>query len=108
VNYLQLVSSLLVILLVASNLVTWLHFRQKLAGSGGSVPIPAAVVANPASSTPQKPLENTYRITNGHDHLYKLDHLDKYLAAAETLGVTRTLFVASSEFTFAGKGAKDK
>jgi predicted TIM-barrel fold metal-dependent hydrolase len=49
-----------------------------------------------------------YRITNGHDHLYMLKHLDKYLKAADQMDVVRTLFVASSEFTFAGKGAKDK
>ncbi|MBL7647878.1 MAG: amidohydrolase family protein [Candidatus Hydrogenedentes bacterium] len=109
VNYLQLVSSLLVILLVASNLVTWLHFRHKLAGSSATASTSVSEApANPASPAPQPPLENVYRITNGHDHLYKLEHLDKYLAAAETLGVTRTLFVASSEFTFEGKGAKDK
>jgi predicted TIM-barrel fold metal-dependent hydrolase len=106
VNYVQLVSSLLVVLLLATNLVTWFHYRAKVTPGGNAAPVSSA--SNVASPSPQVPLENNYRITNGHDHLYMIKHLDKYLKAAESLGVTRTLFVASSEFTFAGKGGKDK
>lgn len=110
INYVQLISSLLVILLLASNLITFFHFREKLGQSGPAAdqtPAPAPTTQT-ASPGPQAPVAEGYRITNGHDHLYMLKHLDKYLKAAETLGVVRTLFVASSEFTFAGKGGKDK
>lgn len=108
VNYVQLATSLLVLLLIASNLITWLNFREKIAGGGVSAPGQPLSATSVSSPDVQKPLENTYRITNGHDHLYMLKHLDKYLKAAESLGVTRTLFVASSEFTFAGKGDQSK
>lgn len=43
-----------------------------------------------------------YGIINAHDHLYREQDLDKYLEAAKQTGVTRTLFVASSDFTFKG------
>ncbi|MBX3179522.1 MAG: amidohydrolase family protein [Candidatus Hydrogenedentes bacterium] len=94
VNFVQLMASLLVVALLGTNIITWTYFQEQLRGvpGGGSASAPP----------PNTPLENVYRITNGHDHLYMLKHLDKYLKAAETLGVTRTLFVASSEFTFMG------
>lgn len=101
INYVQLAVSLAALFLLASNLVTWFYFKEQLKG-------PRAAAAPVPSPAPQTPAENTYRITNAHDHLYQLKHLDKYLKAAEQLGVARTLFVASSEFTFAGKGSKTK
>lgn len=45
-----------------------------------------------------------YRIVNAHDHLYQQKHLDKYLAAAERLGIVRTVLVASSDYTLKGEG----
>lgn len=108
INYIQLIASLLALVLMTTNLLTWHFFREKLAreeSSGSLVAPPSGMAVSPGR---QAPLENNYRITNGHDHLYMLKHLDKYLKAAESLGVVRTLFVASSEFTFAGKGGKDK
>ncbi len=50
-----------------------------------------------------------FNVVNAHDHLYKLEHLPKYLAAAKRTGVTRTLFVASSALTLTGaKGGKGR
>lgn len=50
----------------------------------------------------------SYRIVNAHDHLYQQKHLDKYLAAAERLGIVRTVFVASSDYTLKGAGGDPK
>ena len=70
---------------------------------------PAAPVATPANAAPTEPpkdlppLPSEYKIVNGHDHLYRIVDFEKYLPAAEALGVTKTLFVASSNFTIMGK-----
>lgn len=45
-----------------------------------------------------------YKVLNAHDHLFSRKYLDKYFAAAERVGVVRTLFVASSDFTLKGSG----
>lgn len=44
-----------------------------------------------------------FAIINAHDHLFYERHLANYLPAAERLGVVRTLFVASSNFTMMGE-----
>lgn len=48
-----------------------------------------------------------FHVINAHEHLYMRAHLPKYLAAAEELGIVKTLFVASSDFTMKGSGSKD-
>lgn len=45
-----------------------------------------------------------FKIVNAHDHLYREQDLGKYLAAAEEMDIERTLFVASSTYTFLGAG----
>lgn len=45
-----------------------------------------------------------FRVLNAHDHLFSRKYLDKYFAAAARVGVARTLFVASSDFTLKGSG----
>jgi predicted TIM-barrel fold metal-dependent hydrolase len=93
---------LLVILLTASNVATFLFTREAQA--------PAvfdefyALIDNVSAP----PALRQFDVINGHDHLYKREHLDAYLAAAEQTGITKTLFVASNEYTFLGKtGRKD-
>jgi predicted TIM-barrel fold metal-dependent hydrolase len=106
VNYVQLFVSLLAILLIGSNVVTWFYFKDEIrkletVRAGAPVP-PVAEDTGTLNISRQVPPDNKYAITNAHDHLYMLKHLDKYLKASEKLGIKRTLFVASSEFTFAG------
>jgi len=116
VNYVQLVVSILVVLLLGTNIVTWFHFQEELRQQSspaiedeGASSNGAAGAVLPVAPAENTALENAYRITNAHDHLYMLKHLDKYLKAAKKLGVERTLFVASSEFTFVGtKGDQKK
>lgn len=115
VNYFQLFASVAAVLLLGTNLVTWFYFQDRLSSADASVSQvsrpangAAAAVTVPVSPADQA-LSTEYRITNAHDHLYMLKHLDNYLPAAKKLGVTRTIFVASSEFTFLGtKGDKTK
>lgn len=101
VNYLQLLASVLAVLLLGTNMVTWFYFQDQLNRAGAT---PAAAVPGRSATAPPPAtaLLGEYHITNAHDHLYMLKHLDKYLEAAEKLGIARTLFVASSEFTFLG------
>lgn len=108
VNYLQLLASVAAVLLLGTNLLTWFYFQDRLeSGDSGETPAPQAVnraasaVTQPPSPADQA-LADGYQIVNAHDHLYMLKHLDNYLPAAERLGVKRTIFVASSEFTFLG------
>lgn len=117
VNYVQLGVSLLAILLLVTNVVTWFHFQHELRTASDTANSPAKPPANAAAQAitpaadpaPSIPLSRDFKITNAHDHLYMLKHLDKYLKAAEREGVVRTLFVASSEFTFVGsKGDQEK
>jgi predicted TIM-barrel fold metal-dependent hydrolase len=49
-----------------------------------------------------------FKIVNAHDHLYMEKHLDNYFPAAEEMGIVRTLFVASSTYTFLGVGHESK
>ncbi len=113
VNYVQLAGSLLIVLLIGTNLLTWAYYRNEArmtsTSTVGHSPVPAvestprpphrpeAMVA--VNETPRK---TDFAITNAHDHLYMLKHLDKYMKAAESFGIERTVFVASSEFTFMG------
>ena len=105
VNYVQLLATILVVLLLGTNIVTWFYFQEQLRARAG---IEAArSEGSPAlrqddAGTIARELSTEYKITNAHDHLYMLKHLDKYLKAADRLGITRTIFVASSEFTFKG------
>ncbi|MBI2425157.1 MAG: amidohydrolase family protein [Candidatus Hydrogenedentes bacterium] len=103
VDSIRLGLGVLVVLLIGSNLVFWSASRPTPLGSAGPQ---AAAASNPGSPamTPRK----AFRIVNGHDHLYMMEHLDRYMKAAEVMGVEKTLFVASSEFTFLGKGSKEK
>ncbi len=110
VNYVQLAVSLLAIALIVTNVITWLYYKDALK-QPGSTEIRGetlAIKAPPAVTTANgSPIDLTTRnfdfpITNAHDHLYKLQHLDKYMKAAKKFGIDRTIFVASSEFTFLG------
>lgn len=92
----RLVLTTLVVVLGAATVVAYYAGRAE-AGMGLRVdnrPLPAEVP--PAN----------FQIVNAHDHLYRERDLPKYLRAAEQTGIVRTLFVASSDFTF--KGAEFK
>jgi predicted TIM-barrel fold metal-dependent hydrolase len=45
-------------------------------------------------------------LINAHEHLYRLDDLERYLPAARQAGIAKTVLVASPEFTLKGKGDK--
>jgi len=45
-----------------------------------------------------------WKIVNYHDHLFKAEHADKYIAAARAAGVAKTVFCASPDYTIYGKG----
>jgi len=100
VNYVQLAVSLLALLLLGTNIATWSYFKGHFDGRPG--PTAAAPASAPvADGAPTE--RKRFALTNGHDHLYMVRHLDNYLKAAETMGIARTVFVASSEFTFLGE-----
>lgn len=107
VNYVQLTVSLLAVVLAATNVLMWNYYQEKLR-------VEPALVPQPVSPAPTVPPSNAaprrdFAITNAHDHLYMLKHLDNYMKAADTMGIVRTVFVASSEFTFLGtKGDMEK
>lgn len=82
----------LVALVLATNVATFLFVR------GAQAPVRLDGLA----TTPLRDV----RVINGHDHLYKRSHLDAYLEAAAQTGVEKTLFVASNEYTFLGKGGR--
>lgn len=55
------------------------------------------------------PLDSEYQIVNAHDHLYRIQDFERYLPAAKALGVSKTIFVASSNYTIMGKkGSPDE
>lgn len=106
----QWLAGLLLGMLVVSNLFTYM-----LAKEAGKDEASAAENYNPLrdpnvkvdtisgeSAAPDPTLDMTYKIVNAHDHLYREQDLPKYLQAAARTGIARTLFVASSEFTFVG------
>jgi predicted TIM-barrel fold metal-dependent hydrolase len=43
-------------------------------------------------------------LVNAHEHLYRVEDFERYLPAAEKMGIVKTLFVASSDFTLLGSG----
>lgn len=93
----------LVVLLVLSAVAGYIFVknRARTASVGARMEKPTRDVG------PDAPLAD-FKVVNAHEHLYKRAHLDKYLRAAEKTGIARTLFVASSEYTFAGKeGRRD-
>lgn len=45
-----------------------------------------------------------YKVFNAHDHLYRIEDFERYLPAADAMGISKTLFVASSNYTIMGKG----
>lgn len=113
VNYVQLTASLLALLLVGTNIVTWFYFKDRLRrvaqDPAGMTERPVETGADNQAAIDRGGPREGFSITNAHDHLYMLKHLDKYLKAAEKLGIDRTIFVASSEFTFLGtKGDMEK
>ncbi|MCF6283868.1 MAG: amidohydrolase [Candidatus Hydrogenedentes bacterium] len=114
VNYVQLFISLLVVVLIGTNVVTWHYFSVQRREAGFQAVrdvAPSVVAVQPEAviGVNTVPPQKKYAITNAHDHLYMLKHLDKYLKAAKKLGIERTLFVASSELTFMGtKGSPEK
>lgn len=91
--------AVLVVLLVLSNVATFIFMADR------SPAAPAASnVAGPSGPIgPDAPLKD-FKVVNAHEHLYKRSHLDNYFEAAEKTGIEKTLFVASSQFTFFGKG----
>ena len=50
--------------------------------------------------------KRAYTIINSHEHLMKVRHFPRYLAAAERHGITRTVVVTSPAYTLFGKGDK--
>lgn len=107
----------LAVFLLCGNVATFLIMRNHVLAAQETAA--AAVQAVPASSAPAAaeapavasepaPAEQErpeFRIINGHDHLYRIDHLERYLPRARALGIEQTLFVASSEFTIMGQGS---
>lgn len=86
---------LVALLLIAStNLITYALVRQSSI-QGATPPPPTASADEPLGK---------FAIVNAHDHLYREQDLQKYLDAAAAEGVVKTLFVASSYFTFRGEG----
>ena len=113
VNYVQLVVSIVAVLLVGTNIITWFHFREELRQAAQTPGTTKTTRPTPRPETnairPSTELSREFAITNAHDHLYMLKHLDKYVKAADRMGIVRTVFVASSEFTFLGtKGDMEK
>ena len=109
VNYVQLFVSLLAIVLIGTNIVTWFYFTHQQRVDSAPEPAKPVAIAPKADATALEgvtidvaPPRPEYSITNAHDHLYMLKHLPKYLKAADEMGIKRTIFVASSEFTFMG------
>ncbi|NIA13008.1 MAG: amidohydrolase family protein [Nitrospiraceae bacterium] len=90
--------SVVIVVLVAANMLMWQQLRQASAGGG-----PLSILAQPAT-TPSDAGLRDFKVVNAHEHLFSRKYLDKYLRAAESTGVVRTLFVASSDFTLKGKG----
>ena len=89
---------LMVVLLIASNVATFLFVRSAQA---------PARMSERHDTSPDAPSRD-FRVINGHEHLYKREHLDAYLKGAAETGIAKTLFVASNEFTFLGRsGRKD-
>lgn len=95
-DYWRLILGVAVLLLAGTNLLTF------YAKSGGSQSAAAAASPTPAVLTPSHEDLKDIPVINGHDHLWREQDFKRYLAPAEKLGVTKTLFVASSEFTIKG------
>ena len=64
-----------------------------------------AVVKEPIIAPPADlpPLPTEFKIVNGHEHLYRIQDFERYMPAADEMGVAKTLFVASSKYTITGK-----
>lgn len=97
------------VFLLAANVAAYVVYKARLdeamaAVAQASDEAQPAVAAPPAAATEADPALASYRIVNAHDHLYMQKHLDKYFAAADRLGIVRTVFVASSDFTMKGAG----
>ena len=92
----RLILGVAVVLLLGTNVLTYYGLQERAEAVTGPLPPSSAGLA--PSHADLRDLE----VINGHDHLWREDHLKKYLDAAEKLGVTKTLFVASSEFTLKG------
>lgn len=94
----------IVVVLVITNVLTYSLMKQDIdslrrdARQTGAFPNAAPVVGADSVEL------GDFKVVNAHDHLFYRRHLDKYLAAAKRLGITRTLFVASSEYTLMGDG----
>ncbi len=91
---------LAILVLAISNVLTYLVMEREVRyarGRAGYDGIQAAPDAAPPVNL---------RVINGHEHLYKLEHLKNYMKAADAIGIEKTLIVASSSFTFMGKEGK--
>lgn len=107
---------LLVAALVLTNIATYLSLEDRLYDTqqlalkaledvkAGQDFTPRAIPRSDGSTVDETAPLRPFEVINGHDHLYKLEHLDKYLQAAARTGVTKTLFVASNDYTFKGQG----
>ena len=45
-----------------------------------------------------------WQIVNFHDHVYKMEHAERYVAAAKAVGIAKTVVVGSPKYTIFGKG----
>ncbi len=72
--------------------------------SAPATPAPQPAVAAPAAGDLFAPLATDYKVVNAHDHLYRIADFERYLPAADAMGIAKTLFVASSEYTIKGTG----
>lgn len=99
---------LLVAVLTGGNayLGTRLYEEQRRAANIAAVTPKAPTVADLITSRENlfAPSLKDFRVVNAHDHLYRIQDFERYLPAADALGIAKTIFVASSEYTIKGKG----
>ncbi len=91
---------LAILALAISNVLTYLIMERELRYARGRVGYDGGLT--PADASPPVSLP----VINGHEHLYKIDHLKNYMKAADEMGIEKTVLVASSSFTFMGKEGK--
>lgn len=97
-----MIGAMLVTVLIGTNLLTVLAWQREKA-----LPAPSSSVSTPAAgNAAETPLANIPGIINGHDHLYRLEDFERYLPAADRMGIGKTLLVASNMFTIMGDKAR--
>lgn len=63
-----------------------------------------ARVAELESTLAGRTAASPWKIVNFHDHVYKMEHAERYVAAAKAVGIAKTVVVGSPKYTIFGKG----